>query len=118
MSEQTCYPESMRVKEAFRWTKNFYPRFDGDFAKKLADSFELDINARIKGLSTGYLSILKLLRDRFHLEAPWEAFCRCLEWLSGVAFGAVPNCMVSCLAVFGVFSAFSWLLIRRVSLKK
>lgn len=61
MSEQTCYPESMRVKEAFRWTKNFYPHFDEDFARKLADSFQLNQNARVKGLSTGYLSIFKLV---------------------------------------------------------
>ncbi len=61
MSEQTCYPESMRVKEAFCWTKNFYPRFDEDFARKLADSFELSLDGRIKGLSTGYLSIFKLV---------------------------------------------------------
>ncbi len=61
MSEQTCYPEAMRVKEAFRWTKNFYPAFDGEFAQKLANSFELNVNAKIKGLSTGYLSIFKLV---------------------------------------------------------
>ncbi len=61
MSEQTCYPESMRVQEAFRWTKNFYPEFDGDFAQKLANSFELNVHAKIKGLSTGYLSIFKLV---------------------------------------------------------
>ncbi len=61
MSEQTLYPENMRVKDAFRWTKNFYPRFDTDFAGKLADSFELSQNAKIKGLSTGYLSIFKLV---------------------------------------------------------
>lgn len=61
MSEQTCYPETMRVREAFRWTKNFYPDFDEAFARKLADSFELNTSARIKGLSTGYLSIFKLV---------------------------------------------------------
>ncbi len=61
MSEATCYPESMRVKEAFRWTKNFYPRFDGDFAVSLADRFELKLNAKVKGLSTGYASIFKLV---------------------------------------------------------
>lgn len=61
MSEKTCYPEGMRVKEAFRWTGNFYPAFDRAFAQKLADSFELNQNAKIKGLSTGYLSIFKLV---------------------------------------------------------
>ncbi len=61
MSEKTCYPESMKVKEAFRWTKNFYPLFDEAFAKRLAESFELNLNTKIKGLSTGYLSIFKLV---------------------------------------------------------
>ncbi len=61
MSEQTCYPESMKVSEAFRWTKNFYPKFDRDFAEKLAAAFELNLSAKIKGLSTGYLSIFKLV---------------------------------------------------------
>lgn len=61
MSEKTCYPESMKVKEAFCWTKHFYPQFDREFAEKLADSFELNRNAKIKGLSTGYLSIFKLV---------------------------------------------------------
>lgn len=61
MSEQTCYPESMRVKEAFRWTKNFYPAFDENFANSLAGSFELNTNTKVKGLSTGYLSIFKLV---------------------------------------------------------
>lgn len=62
--------------------------------------------------------VLKMLRDRFHLEALWEALCRGLEWFADLAFGAVPNCMVFHLAVFAAFSAFSWLLMRRVSLKK
>lgn len=61
MSEQTCYPEGMRVKEAFHWTKNFYPRFDEDFAQKLADSFDLNVKTKVKGLPTGYLSIFKLV---------------------------------------------------------
>lgn len=60
MSEHTCYPETMRVKEAFRWTKAFYPAFDEDFARNLSDSFDLNTNTRVKGLSTGYLSIFKL----------------------------------------------------------
>ena len=28
MSELNCYPESMKVKEAFLWSKRFYPDFD------------------------------------------------------------------------------------------
>lgn len=61
MSEQTLYPEGMRVREAFHWSKLFYPQFDEEFAEKLADSFGLKLSARIKSLSTGYLSIFKLV---------------------------------------------------------
>ena len=60
MSEKNCYPESMRVKEAFRWTKEFYPDFDQEFAWNLAAAFELNTNAKVNKLSTGYSSIFKL----------------------------------------------------------
>ena len=61
MSEKNCYPESMRVKEAFRWTKEFYPDFDQEFAWNLAAAFELNTNAKVNKLSTGYSSIFKLV---------------------------------------------------------
>ena len=60
MSEKNCYPDSMRVKEAFRWTKEFYPDFDQEFAWNLAAAFELNTNAKVNKLSTGYSSIFKL----------------------------------------------------------
>ena len=60
MSEKNCYPESMRVKEAFRWTKEFFPDFDQEFAWNLAAAFELNTNAKVNKLSTGYSSIFKL----------------------------------------------------------
>ncbi len=59
--EKNCYPEGMRVKEAFRWSKVFFPSFDIDYAKHLAESFELPENAKIRSLSTGYASIFKLV---------------------------------------------------------
>lgn len=61
MSEKTYYPENMKVGTAFRWTKNFYPEFDEDYARNLAGSFLLNTNSHIKSLSTGYLSIFKLV---------------------------------------------------------
>lgn len=60
-SEKNYYPESMKVKDAFRWTKNFYPSFDEAFAVNLAGSFQLNLNGKIRGLSTGYASIFKLV---------------------------------------------------------
>lgn len=61
MSEQTCYPGEMRVKKAFEWTKNFYPKFDEAYALRLAQEFGLNIKHKVKGLSTGYSSIFKLI---------------------------------------------------------
>lgn len=61
MSEQMLYPENMRVREAFKWTKEFYPDFDADYARGAADTFSLNINKKMKALSTGYGSIFKLI---------------------------------------------------------
>lgn len=61
MSEPSCYPESMKVKDAFRWTQRFYPGFDRDFAWNLAGAFELNVGAKVSKLSTGYTSIFRLI---------------------------------------------------------
>lgn len=61
MSEQTLYPEKMRLKEVFRWTKNFYPDFDLAYAESLAEQFQLDTKKRVNSLSTGYSSIFKII---------------------------------------------------------
>ena len=61
MSEQMLYPEKMKVKDAFRWTKQFYPGFDEMYAMNLAERFKLNVNQTAKSLSTGYASIFKLI---------------------------------------------------------
>lgn len=61
MSEKTYYPESMRIKEIFKITKDFYPSFDVENAKKLSEIFGLDLKSRVKSLSTGYTSIFKII---------------------------------------------------------
>lgn len=61
MSEQTLFPEKMKVGDAFKWTRNFYPNFDLAYAQNLADRFGLDTKKKIKGLSTGYTSIFKVI---------------------------------------------------------
>ncbi len=61
--------------------------------------------------------ILKMIRDRFHLQALWEALCRFLEQFLLLAFGGPANWMVSCFVAFALFSGFAWLLMRRASLK-
>ncbi|MBN2879620.1 MAG: ABC transporter ATP-binding protein [Clostridia bacterium] len=57
--ESNLLPESMKVKEIFKWTKEFIPSFDGELALRLAQAFELPIKKRVQSLSTGYLTILK-----------------------------------------------------------
>ena len=61
MTEQNLYPEAMKVKELFSWTKEFYPNFDRSYALELSKKFELNINKKIKELSTGYSSICKII---------------------------------------------------------
>jgi ABC-2 type transport system ATP-binding protein len=61
MTEQNLYPQSIKIKELFNWTKEFYPNFDMAYALELSKKFELNINKKIKELSTGYSSICKLI---------------------------------------------------------
>lgn len=61
MSEMTYYPQGMRVQEAFRWTKEFYPSFDMEYAIILAEKFGLNVTKKVKELSTGYNSIFKII---------------------------------------------------------
>ena len=61
MSEKTCYPEGMTIKQAFKWSDIFYPGFDTTKAYELCDRFALNPKKKIKQLSTGYLSIFKAI---------------------------------------------------------
>lgn len=59
MSEKHLYPESLKIAEVLRWSSKFYPDFDMDCACRLAAEFGLDLNKKVKALSTGYSSIMK-----------------------------------------------------------
>ena len=61
MNEKCLYPEGFRIKDVFKWTKEFYENFDMDYALKLSKMFGLNTNKRIKQLSTGYSSICKII---------------------------------------------------------
>ena len=61
MTEKTLYPKDMRVVDVFQLTRRFYPQFDPAYAEALAERFTLELGKRVGGLSTGYLSILKLI---------------------------------------------------------
>jgi ABC-2 type transport system ATP-binding protein len=61
MTEKTFYPPDMRVRDVFRVTQGFYPQFDLGYAASLADRFKLEPGKKVGALSTGYLSIFKLI---------------------------------------------------------
>ncbi|QNO15520.1 ABC transporter ATP-binding protein [Alkalicella caledoniensis] len=61
MMERNLYPEGMKIKEVFKWTKEFYTEFDTEYAEKLAEKFGLNINKKVKEQSTGYSSIFKAI---------------------------------------------------------
>ena len=61
MTEMTLYPKEMRVRDVFKLTQGFYPQFNQEYAVALSDRFKLEIHQKIGRLSTGYLSIFKLI---------------------------------------------------------
>ncbi|WP_439876686.1 ATP-binding cassette domain-containing protein (plasmid) [Bacillus mycoides] len=61
ITEKGNYPSDLKVKELFVWEKRFHPKFDIDYANKIAKKFDLDVNSRLKSLSTGYATIVKVV---------------------------------------------------------
>lgn len=61
MSEKTYYPETMKVREIYKYAHEFNPAFDMDKAIELSEKFQLNINKKVKTLSTGYCTIFKLV---------------------------------------------------------
>ena len=61
MAERNLYPEGLRIKEVFKWTKEFYPQMDTNYAYALAQKFGLNTDKKVKELSTGYGSIFKAI---------------------------------------------------------
>ncbi|WP_125606101.1 ATP-binding cassette domain-containing protein [Lapidilactobacillus bayanensis] len=61
MSDTDFYPSSMKVRQAFQWLSKFYGTFDWRYNEHLVKVFDLDVNQKIAKLSTGYLTIFKLI---------------------------------------------------------
>ena len=61
MSEETLYPENLKVRDVFRWTGEFYGGFDHDLADRLCGEFGLDRKKKAGTLSTGYKTIYKII---------------------------------------------------------
>lgn len=61
ISEQMLYPESARIRQIFKGTKEMYPDFDEAAAEEMLVRFHLNSKSKIKTLSTGYRTIVKLI---------------------------------------------------------
>lgn len=61
VGEKNLYPDDMKVKRALDTAALFYPDFDRAYAEELARQFELPLNKKINGLSTGYGSIFRIV---------------------------------------------------------
>ncbi len=61
MSEIGLYPSSMSIQDIFKWSAEFYPDMDMEYARYLADRFSLSLKKKEKTLSTGYMSIFKII---------------------------------------------------------
>ena len=61
MSEQTLYPDKMKIKDTFRWSGEFYSGFNMEYAMAMSERFGLNVNKTVKSLSTGYTSIFKVI---------------------------------------------------------
>lgn len=61
MSEKNYYPPKTKLSKLIQYTKQFYPLFDLEYAGKMAEAFELNLNKTVDSLSTGFQSIYKLV---------------------------------------------------------
>ena len=61
MAEQNLFPDSMKVKAALKITADFIHSFDLELAMALSERFSLPMGKKVKALSTGYSSILRLV---------------------------------------------------------
>jgi len=61
MSEAMLFPNEMKVSTALDLAGQIYPMFDREDANRMAEQFGLNVKKKIRGLSTGYRSIFKLI---------------------------------------------------------
>ncbi len=61
MTEKNLYPETMKVRDIIKWSGEFYPDMNSSLALQLSEKFDLNLNKKFNGLSTGYASILKII---------------------------------------------------------
>lgn len=59
IGEKNLFPDTIKVKDAFKWSGEFFPNFDMKYALKLSELFELPLKKKVTALSTGYQSIFR-----------------------------------------------------------
>jgi ABC-2 type transport system ATP-binding protein len=59
-------PGWMRIKELFRYTRAFYPRWDSRYSQELCETFDLDPDQKIKTLSKGQKAQVGLINALAH----------------------------------------------------
>lgn len=61
IKESQRYPDDFKPKHVFSAAPGFFPHWDANFARELADEFRLPIDRRIKKLSRGQLSSVGII---------------------------------------------------------
>lgn len=61
MSEKNYFPDSFRVNDVYKWTAEFFPSFDRTRALELSEQFHLDTRKKVRALSTGFITIYKVI---------------------------------------------------------
>ncbi len=61
VTEKDKYPKDIKMKDLLKWEARFYEKFDIDYAKRLSQLFNLDLNKKTNTLSTGYSTIFKVI---------------------------------------------------------
>jgi ABC-2 type transport system ATP-binding protein len=59
-------PGWMRIRELFRYTRAFYPKWDNPYSQQLCETFGLDPNQKIKTLSKGQKAQVGLINALAH----------------------------------------------------
>ena len=61
MNDNSFYPPWMKLRTVFELTDALYLDFDMDYAKNLAEDFDIDLKKRINQLSTGQRTLYKVI---------------------------------------------------------
>lgn len=61
MGEDNLYPSGMKIETLFKWTEEFYGKFDWQLAHRMLEDFSISSFNKMNKLSTGYRSIVKLI---------------------------------------------------------